>query len=155
MYISKIQVSNFRLLRDISINCEKDLSLIIGKNNCGKTSLLSVLNKCIGKTTENGNFDYFDFSIAFQNKLFDVVKEKSAFDENELKGIQVDIYIDYDEKDDLTNISNPNVLNRTKKLFYVCCTRAMDNLVVYCENPTQEMIENAKQLFGAENCYNT
>ena len=50
---------------------------------------------------------------------------------------------------------NPNVLNRTKKLFYVCCTRAMDNLVVYCENPTQEMIENAKQLFGAENCYNT
>lgn len=106
MFISKIQVSNFRLLRDISINCEKDLSLIIGKNNCGKTSLLSVLNKCIGKTTENGNFDYFDFSIAFQNKLFDVVKEKSAFDEDELKGIQVDIYIDYDEKDDLTNISN-------------------------------------------------
>lgn len=50
---------------------------------------------------------------------------------------------------------NPNVLKRTKKLFYVCCTRAMDNLVVYCENPTQEMIENAKQLFGAENCYNT
>ena len=49
---------------------------------------------------------------------------------------------------------NPNVLKRTKKLFYVCCTRAMDNLVVYCENPTPEMIENAKQLFGTKNCYN-
>ncbi len=49
---------------------------------------------------------------------------------------------------------NQNVLRRTKKLFYVCCTRAMDNLVVYCENPTPEMIENAKQLFGAQNCYN-
>lgn len=48
---------------------------------------------------------------------------------------------------------NQNVLKRTKKLFYVCCTRAMDNLVVYCENPTPEMIKTANQLFGTENCY--
>lgn len=50
---------------------------------------------------------------------------------------------------------NPNVLQRTKKLFYVCCTRAMDNLVVYCENPTPEMIKTAENLFGPKNCYNT
>lgn len=49
---------------------------------------------------------------------------------------------------------NPNVLKRTKKLFYVCCTRAMDNLVVYCENPTSEMIKTAENLFGSNNCYN-
>ncbi len=49
---------------------------------------------------------------------------------------------------------NPNVLKRTKKLFYVCCTRAMDNLVVYCENPTPEMIKTAENLFGPNNCYN-
>ncbi len=49
---------------------------------------------------------------------------------------------------------NPNVLKRTKKLFYVCCTRAMDNLVVYCENPTPEMIKTAESLFGPNNCYN-
>lgn len=48
---------------------------------------------------------------------------------------------------------NQNVLKRTKKLFYVCCTRAMENLVVYYENPTPEMIKTAEQLFGAENCY--
>ena len=42
----------------------------------------------------------------------------------------------------------------TKKLFYVCCTRAMDNLVVYCENPTSEMIKTAENLFGSNNCYN-
>lgn len=47
---------------------------------------------------------------------------------------------------------NPSVLNRTQKLFYVCCTRAKDNLVVYCENPTHEMLSTAKEWFGEDNC---
>ena len=105
MFISKIQVSNFRLLRDISINCEKDLSLIIGKNNCGKTSLLSILNKCIGAKSEIGNFEYYDFSISFQNKLFNVVHGNDEFKADDLKGIQTDFYIEYDNTDDLSNIS--------------------------------------------------
>lgn len=45
-----------------------------------------------------------------------------------------------------------SILERTKKLFYVCCTRARDNLVVYYPNPTKEVIEGAKELFGEENC---
>ncbi|WIW71476.1 UvrD-helicase domain-containing protein [Anaerosinus gibii] len=47
---------------------------------------------------------------------------------------------------------NKNVLARTNKLFYVCCTRAMDNLVVYCENPSSPMIITAEDWFGKENC---
>lgn len=45
-----------------------------------------------------------------------------------------------------------NVLNRTRKLFYVCCTRAMENLAVYCNNPSNEMIKTAEEWFGKENC---
>jgi len=47
---------------------------------------------------------------------------------------------------------NENVLDRTKKLFYVCCTRAMENLVVYCENPSRDMINTAEAWFGKGNC---
>lgn len=47
---------------------------------------------------------------------------------------------------------NSAVLKRTQKLFYVCCTRAMENLVVYCENPTESMIATAKKWFGEDNC---
>ncbi len=47
---------------------------------------------------------------------------------------------------------NPSVLKRTQKLFYVCCTRAKDNLIVYCENPTNEMLNTARNWFGRENC---
>jgi predicted ATP-dependent endonuclease of OLD family len=59
MKIKEIQVKNYRLLKDFSIDIEKELSLVIGKNNCGKTSFLSVIDKFL-----NGNsssFTYEDF----------------------------------------------------------------------------------------------
>jgi DNA helicase-2/ATP-dependent DNA helicase PcrA len=46
------------------------------------------------------------------------------------------------------------ILPRTKKLFYVCCTRAKDNLVVFYPNPTADVLAGAKTLFGEENCMN-
>lgn len=89
MYISKVDVFNYRLLKQTSINCEEDLSLIIGKNNCGKTSFLSILSKCVGNKSEVGNFDFNDFSTLFQRKLYKVVKGQSSFEEKELAGIRL------------------------------------------------------------------
>lgn len=106
MYVSKIDIKNYRLLKNTTVNCEKELSLIVGKNNCGKTSLLSILDKCIGGKGSAGNFDYFDFSLPFQNKLYAVIKGNANFDNDELKGIRVDIYIKYNNDDSLANLSN-------------------------------------------------
>lgn len=50
--------------------------------------------------------------------------------------------------------SYPGILLRTKKLFYVCCTRAKENLVVYYPQPSKEVIAGAIALFGEENCIN-
>lgn len=47
-----------------------------------------------------------------------------------------------------------NILQRTKKLFYVCCTRAKENLVVYYPSPTTSVLEGACEIFGRENCIN-
>ena len=47
--------------------------------------------------------------------------------------------------------SFPRVLERTQKIFYVCCTRAKGNLAVFFHNPDQEIIANAKEWFGKEN----
>lgn len=58
MKIEKIIVRNFRLLKDFSIDLEDGLSLVIGKNNVGKTSLLLILDQFIGtKEKENIVFD--------------------------------------------------------------------------------------------------
>ena len=46
-----------------------------------------------------------------------------------------------------------SVIQRTERIFYVCCSRAKDNLVVYYPKPTVQIIERAKKLFGAENVH--
>ena len=50
--------------------------------------------------------------------------------------------------------SYPKILYRTKKLFYVCCTRAKDNLIVYYPSPSPNVLEGAITIFGKENCVN-
>ena len=45
------------------------------------------------------------------------------------------------------------ILLRTQKIFYVCCKRAKENLVVFYHNPSQEIINGAKEWFGEENVH--
>ncbi len=40
-----------------------------------------------------------------------------------------------------------SVLERTQKLFYVCCTRSKENLAVFFQNPSSQVIETAKSWF--------
>lgn len=47
--------------------------------------------------------------------------------------------------------SNPNVQTRTKKLFYVCITRAKRNLVIYMPTDDIDIITPAKEIFGEDN----
>jgi len=44
-----------------------------------------------------------------------------------------------------------SVLNRTQKIFYVCCTRAKENLAVFFHNPDLQVIAKAKAWFGDGN----
>lgn len=43
------------------------------------------------------------------------------------------------------------VLDRTQKIFYVCCTRAKANLAVFFYNPDVQVIEKAKEWFENDN----
>lgn len=52
------------------------------------------------------------------------------------------------------NTGTESVLERTKKLFYVCCTRSKENLGVFFHNPTGQIISQAKLWFGEENVIN-
>ncbi len=44
-----------------------------------------------------------------------------------------------------------SVISRTKKLVYVCCTRARKNLAIFYPQPSKEVIQKAKDLFGPDN----
>lgn len=102
MKIIKIEVENFRLLKNFSMDLEEDLSLVIGKNNTGKTSILSVLDKFLN---EKSKFSYDDLNIDFKNELEAFIKSNDVPEEFQSKGIKLKIYIEYNEADDLSNVS--------------------------------------------------
>lgn len=101
MKIFKIEIENFRLLKNFSIDIEKELSLVIGKNNTGKTSMLTVLDKFLN---EKSKFSYDDFNIEFKKELETLVSSESS-EEFITKGIKLKIFIEYGELDDLSNVS--------------------------------------------------
>ena len=81
---------------------------------------------------DNGKWSKYNFNLLLEN----------IFDENNI--------LDKTKKD---------IFNRTKKLFYVCCTRAKENLIVFIQINNQKInkekiISNAKKLFGEENVIN-
>ena len=47
-----------------------------------------------------------------------------------------------------------SVLDRTQKIFYVCCTRAKENLAVFFHNPDNQVVAKAKEWFGDSNTIN-
>lgn len=47
--------------------------------------------------------------------------------------------------------ASANVVNRTKKIFYVCCTRAKSQLAVYFDQPSASVISKAAEWFGEDN----
>ena len=44
-----------------------------------------------------------------------------------------------------------SVLKRTRKIFYVCCTRAKERLYVYYNKPSNDIIVKAREWFGQDN----
>ncbi|HOS57586.1 MAG TPA: ATP-dependent endonuclease [Bacteroidales bacterium] len=104
MRITKLEIENFRLLKKFSIDLEKELSLVVGKNNTGKTSILSVLDKFLN---EKSKFSYDDFNLDFKAKLENLITLTDIPEEKEFSpiGVKLKIFIEYDENDDLSNIS--------------------------------------------------
>ncbi|WP_278352486.1 MULTISPECIES: ATP-dependent nuclease [Weeksellaceae] len=102
MNIFKIHIHNFRLLREFSMDLEVDLSLVIGKNNTGKTSILSVLDKFLN---EKSKFSYDDFNIEFKKELVSLIEQETLPEEFNPIGIKMKLFIQYGERDNLSNVS--------------------------------------------------
>jgi predicted ATP-dependent endonuclease of OLD family len=106
MKIFKAQIKNYRLLKDFSIDLEDELSLVIGKNNTGKTSILSALEKFLNQSERN-KFAVDDFNLIFKNALKSITlsDENIAEQDYPFTGISLKLFIEYKESDNLANIS--------------------------------------------------
>ncbi len=105
MYISKANIQNFRLLKNSWIDLEKknieegkNLSLLIGRNNSGKTSFIVLFEKFLKK--QKINFD--DFSLALRKEILGFNKDTNEYD----LSIKLILQISYTQDDSLENLSD-------------------------------------------------
>ncbi|WP_318468769.1 ATP-dependent nuclease [Photobacterium leiognathi] len=101
MHISNIRIQNFRLLKDTTLDLEdelnNELSLLIGKNNSGKTSFIVLFEKFL----KSKKFYYDDFPLSLRE---DILKLCQETDEYSL-AIRLSLSIKYGEEDNLQNLS--------------------------------------------------
>ena len=91
MKIEKIKIKNFRLLKDSVLEMKDGLSLLIGRNNSGKTSLLVLFEKFYN----NENFTYDDFSISLRQQIDNIDINTNILD----LSIQMILEIKYDSSE--------------------------------------------------------
>ena len=96
-------MKNFRLLKDITLDLEKDkkkeLSLLIGRNNSGKTSFIMLFDKFFRNDTVK--FNYNDFPLSLRDRILAI---NESTDINELS-VKMILEIQYTKEDSLENIS--------------------------------------------------
>lgn len=104
MKIANVKVQGYRLLDNFELDLCDELSLVIGKNNTGKTSLLNLLSAYLSGTKPR--FAYEDFSIPIQQRLLDAVCARQACSMGAPARISLELEIQYDEADNLRNLSH-------------------------------------------------
>jgi putative ATP-dependent endonuclease of OLD family len=158
MYISKIKIKNFRLLKDTTLLLNEDekqeLSLLIGRNNSGKTSFIMLFDKFY--RNESFKFNFYDFPTSLRDKIFKI-DESTVIEE---LSIQMILEIKYDKNDSLENISDfildldPDV-NEVKILFE--CSIDKDKLVkdllLNTKNKEKFIEKNLSDYLNEKNIY--
>lgn len=48
MYLSRLKISNFRAIKEVEINFQKGVNILIGENNSGKSTIIDALRICLG-----------------------------------------------------------------------------------------------------------
>jgi predicted ATP-dependent endonuclease of OLD family len=103
MKVDTVEVKNFRMLKNLSVDLEDTLSLVIGKNNTGKTSFLMILGKFL---SGGKNFSIDDLNIDTQNEIVDVTRNRISSKNYKEIGFSLKLHISYDaDKDDTSDIS--------------------------------------------------
>ena len=92
MHLKKLAVRNFRRLQDVVIDLASDISIFVGSNNSGKTSVGHALQLFTAK----GRFNIHDFSSALWS---DIVAFGEAEGDASLPTMEADIWFEIGSND--------------------------------------------------------
>ena len=103
MILKKMKVKNFRLLKNFELDFKDELSLVIGKNNCGKTSALIILEKMLNSSKVMWEDINLECQKEFYEKTicFDISEQEKVAS---LETVNLQLFIEYDDNDSYANI---------------------------------------------------
>lgn len=146
MFIKKIEVQNFRQIKNVCLELQKNTTILAGPNNSGKTSFILLLIRMFQEKSFNflkDDFNVYDKHI-WSEKIYKILKEiydnkDSKIDDeliDELSNkifpidtestpdiilpeLTVKLQIDYNEQDDISNFANYIMdLDKSRNSFY-------------------------------------
>ena len=103
MILKKMKVKNFRLLKNFELDFKDELSLVIGKNNCGKTSALIILDKMLNSS----KVMWEDINLECQKDLYKKIMDFDMSDQEKvesLEAVNLQLFIEYNDNDSYANI---------------------------------------------------
>ncbi|MDZ7840887.1 MAG: ATP-dependent endonuclease [Gammaproteobacteria bacterium] len=110
MHIDKVTVKNFRLLADVELVLENQTTLVVGRNNSGKTSLSEAIRRFL--VDQNPKFQIEDFSNASYDRFCEALMAKNSDQQDDevralIPSIELRLLFRYDpEQSDLGPLSD-------------------------------------------------
>lgn len=103
MILRKMKVKNFRLLKNFELDFKDELSLVIGKNNSGKTSAIIILDKMLNSSKVMWEDINLECQKEFYKKIvdFDISEQEKVAS---LETVNLQLFIEYDDNDSYANI---------------------------------------------------
>ena len=102
MKIKQLHIKNYRLLKDVSLSLSETTTVVVGRNNTGKTSLTEIFRSFL---SENSRLKYEDFSMSaldeFKSAQVEFTKGKEEAEVRELiPSIKLEILLNYSDNQD-------------------------------------------------------
>lgn len=72
MYLSKLHIENFRLLKNVEVSFDCNLTLFVGKNNSGKTSFVDILSFL---ASDRKYLDIDDYPLSARSELYGAIAD--------------------------------------------------------------------------------
>jgi putative ATP-dependent endonuclease of the OLD family len=109
MKIRSISIQNFRLLENVELCLENDTTLIVGRNNSGKTSLTELFRRLLAESSPK--FRLEDFSLGLHERFWEARelyrnnREENVIRES-LPAISIALSVEYSTEEELGTLSD-------------------------------------------------
>ncbi len=120
MKIIHARVKNFRLLKDVSLTLDSSTTLIVGRNNTGKTSLAEVFRSFISSNAPKIRYEDFNQSSLqeFETALNDFVAEEDEVSVRPLiPTIELELLLDYQDNADDYGVLSDFIVDLDDELY--------------------------------------